>query len=55
MSPKNNNYQKPQINSEWNVLTTLRSTTKESRVEVGKAAEREKGNKQGREDKRDIQ
>lgn len=42
MSTKNNHYQEAKNNLEWKLLTTLRFTTKESRVEVWKAAEREK-------------
>lgn len=38
MSPKSNHDQEAKKNLEWKLLTTLRFITKESRVEVGKAA-----------------
>lgn len=41
MSPKSNNYQETKNNLEWKLLTILRFITKESKVEVGKATERE--------------
>jgi len=51
--PKSNHYQEAKSNLKQNVLTALRFIIKESRVEVGKAGEREKG--EGREDEFDIQ
>lgn len=45
MSPKSKHYQEARSNLECNVLTTLRFITKKPRVEVGKAGEKEKKEK----------
>lgn len=45
MSPKSKHYQEAKSNLECNVLTTLRFITRKRRIEVGKAGEKEKKEK----------